>query len=330
MKQYPEEQLFLEQYLQKLPTPHFTDAQLNSLQKEIRKIRKEAKLSPWLHGFMQALPFAIIACAWYLLIFILPKFVGSTSLLFVLTFALHGVLGYQWVVYGLHEGAGHGLFPQSKFLRFMAFHSSRIMMADPVHYRNAHSTHHRFLGSERDEAQTNFVLLRRVLVSILPGAGILFPNDYRIHKGDGFSRSLLLSSLIGFVRIYIEYRALKSYFSTEAILLMLLVLSPWVGLSLDRIRESLEHHLMPRSKTYGTRELGLSPLGLLIAGGPWGQPCHMSHHLAPDFKWHQQLRLHQFLKSLLDREQRAFFGFSTTISTLLKNEWKKHLALERA
>lgn len=330
MKQYPEEQQFLKQHLSTLSVPEFTQGQQEALRKEILSLRQDAKGSTGLHTLLQLIPFLTIASLWYALIFILPAHIHNKVLLFSLLFIAHGILGYQWVVYGLHEGAGHGLFLKNKILRFLAFHSSRIMMADPIYYKQAHYTHHKFVGTDKDEAQTNFVLLKRIVISLLPGAGILFPNDYRIHKGEGLNGSIALSSGLGLIRIYIEYRALNTYLSPVSILVILLLLSPWVGLTLDRIRESLEHHLMPQSHLYGTRQLGLSPLALLISGGPWGQPCHMSHHLAPDFNWYQQLKLHLFLNSLLDSDQRRFFGFSTTISELIRGEWKKHIFLEKA
>ncbi len=330
MKQYPKEQQFLVQHLRTLSVPEFTQKQQKALHKEILRIRQNAKGTPGLHTLLQLAPFIAIAGLWYALIFILPAHIHNKVFLFSLLFIAHGILGYQWVVYGLHEGAGHGLFLKSKTLRFLAFHSSRIMLADPVYYQKVHHTHHKFIGTDKDEAQTNFVLLKRIFISLLPGAGILFPNDYRIHKGDGFNSSIALSSAIGLIRIYIEYRALTPYLSALSILVILLLLSPWVGLTLDRVRESLEHHLMPQSRLYGTRELGLSPLALLICGGPWGQPCHMSHHLAPDFNWYQQLKLHHYLNSLLDIDQRRFFGFSITIPELIRVEWRKHLFLEKA
>ena len=330
MKQYPEEQQFLAKYLRNVSIPVFREDQEKALYREINRLRKDAKRFYNLHTLFQLIPFITIGCLWYCLIFILPAHIENKALLFSLLFILHGILGYQWVVYGLHEGAGHGLFSNNKILRFLAFHSSRIMMADPEYYKRTHQTHHKYLGTEKDQAQTNFVLFRRIFVSLLPGAGILFPNDYKIHKGEGFDRSIALSSVIGIIRIYVEYRALTPYLSTPTIFAILLLLSPWIGMILDRIRESLEHHLMPQSRLYGTRELGLSPLALLIAGGPWGQPCHMSHHLAPDFNWYQQIKLHCYLNSLLDKNQRSFFGFSNSLPELIKNEWKKHLLLEKA
>ncbi len=334
MRQFPREQELLSRSLDGRVIPGLSPAQLQEIQSEVRILRETAQDSPVFHGLMESLPFLILIITWALLIFVVPGLIENRALLFTVLFITHGVIGYQWVIYGIHEGAGHGLFrkgtsPGVRLLRFLAFHSSRLMMADPVHYQEQHKSHHRFTGTEQDGSQTNFVLARRVVLSLLPGAGILFPNDYRVHHGEGFSRSLALSAMVGFTRVGVEIAALRSRFSLVECLLLLLLLSPWVGLALDRIRESLEHHLMPRSPIHGTRELGLSPLALLITGGPWGQPCHLPHHLAPELNWYQQIRLHFALKNrILNKEQLSFFGFETSPLRLIREQIRKHQALE--
>lgn len=334
MKQYPREQELLTRYLDGRLTPEFSTAQWKEIQHEVRTLRENAEAAPRIHAVLEALPFLILITAWIILIFILPGMIGNKPLLFSLLFLTHGTLGYQWVIYGIHEGAGHGLFRRGnsrtiRLLRFLAFHSSRLMMADPVHYHQQHKSHHRHTGTEQDGSQTHFVLSRRILLSLLPGAGILFPNDYRVHHGEGFSRSLAVSGLVGFTRVGVEVSVLRSRFSVPECLVLLLLLSPWVGLALDRIRESLEHHLMPRSPTYGTRELGLSPLSLWITGGPWGQPCHLAHHLAPELNWYQQIRLHHILKTrILSEEQQHFFGFRIPLLRLIREQMQKQVSLE--
>jgi fatty acid desaturase len=334
MKQYPQEQILLKGYLRNSKLPEFSENQSNTIKQEIIKLRQNANDSVYAHFLLELLPFIVLFLTWYALIFFLPSLIVNKKLLFILIITLHGSLAYQWVVYGLHEGAGHELFKGRKSFfhktfQFLAFHSSRLLMADPVHYKLIHSSHHKHTGTEKDEAQTNFVLIKRIIKSILPGAGILFSNDYRIHKGDKVTSSLILSISVGMARFFCEYQALKIYFSTFEIVLMLLILSPWIGLTLDRIRESLEHHLMPQSRIYGTRELGLTPLALFISGGPWGQPCHLSHHLAPDLNWYQQILFHNSLKNILSNEQKDFFGFNTTLIPLISRQIKTHLKIER-
>jgi fatty acid desaturase len=333
MKQYPQEQIYLKNYLKNISIPELSSTQQDLIREMITYLRKTKKTSPWFHNLMEFFPFFIIASCWYLLIYILPSYLNNKTVLFFMIFIFHGFLGYQWVIYGLHEGAGHGLFKNKKtflhrILNFFAFHSARIMMADPEYYHATHLTHHKHTGTDKDEAQTNFVLIKRIFISLLPGAGILFPNNYRIHKGDEITKSQIISTIIGLSRFYLEYIALKSYFSLFEIIIMLFLLSPWVGLFLDRSRESLEHHLMPQSKIYGTRELGNSPLALIIAGGPWGQPYHFSHHFAPDLNWYQQHRVHKNLANILSEDQKDFFGFNSSVSKLIFHELKKHLKIE--
>ena len=333
MKQYPQEIEYLKNYLKGINIPEFDQDQKGLINRKLKEIRSKAKDRPWIHNFFELLPFILIASLWYLLIFVLPEYILNKTLLFFILFTLHGFLGYQWVIYGLHEGAGHKLFTNKKsvlhrFLSFLAFHSSRLMMADPVNYRKHHQTHHKYTGTAKDGSQTNFVLKNRIMISLLPGAGILFPNNYRVHKGDDCSLSLLLSAFLGILRFAIEYQALKPYFSPAQIILMLFLLSPWIGLFLDRIRESLEHHLMPQSREYGSRELGTSLIGLIIAGGPWGQPCHLSHHLAPDLNWYQQISLSKYLDKTLTEDQRTFFGFNASIPDLITNQIQKHTMVE--
>jgi fatty acid desaturase len=61
---------------------------------------------------------------------------------------------------------------------------------------------------------------------------------------------------------------------------------------------------LPLDRQNGTRELGLGFWGLLLGGGPWGQPCHACHHLEPALAWYQQLALHLTLRRILAPAQR--------------------------
>lgn len=326
MKVYKEEIEILNQYFKDNESyPVFTHSQKEELKESIYKIRKEAKNKSLKHFFLQLLPYLLIGLQWSWLLFKLPLIVEDKLLLGLLLGIGHGIIGYQWVIYGMHEGAGHGLFKGKnlleKSLRFLSFHSCRIFFADPRFYFKAHITHHSKLGTIEDKAQTNYVLNKRVVRSMLPGAGILFPNDYCIHKGESFSKSELVSIIVGGLFLFLEVQILKSYLSWWQVLISLVIIGPWIGLVLDRTRESLEHHLMPVNNMYGTYELGLSPLSLFISGGPWGQPCHFCHHLAPDFNWYQQIILHFKVKKLLTEEQMYFYGFKK--DSFIKMAYKK-------
>jgi hypothetical protein len=263
----------------------------------VKALRSFSKNHSLLHSLLEILPFMILFLTWVGIIFYLPQILDNKVLLFFLLGSLHGIWGYSYVVFSLHEGAGHGLLNGTP-LRFLAFHSSRLMFADPIFYKEAHSTHHRHLGTIRDASFTQYVSLKRVLKSLLPGAGILFPNEYKIHQGDQITASLLVSFFVGGLFLSLEVYLLKDLFSWWQILLCFGLFGPWIGFSLDRLRESLEHWGMPQARQYGSKEFGIGLWGLLIGGGPWGQPCHFSHHYAPDLSWYQQLQLHFFLKKI--------------------------------
>jgi hypothetical protein len=277
--------------------PHFLKADEIKINEFITLEREKSRLNPRLHSFLEILPLIFLGISWAGIIWGIPFLIKNQILALLLMGLCHGIWGYSFVTYTLHEGAGHGLLKNTPF-RFLAFHSSRLLFADPEFYRDVHQSHHKFLGTSRDGSFTHHVNLNRVLRSLLPGAGILFPNDYKIHQGDKLTRSLLFSYLVGGLFLGLELLLLRGEFLWWKILLSFTFLGPWVGLSLDRLRESLEHWGMPAQRKLGSKEFGLTFWGLLIGGGPWGQPCHFSHHLAPDLSWYQQLRLHLYLKKL--------------------------------
>ena len=139
----------------------------------------------------------------------------------------------------------------------------------------------------------------------MPGAGFLGFNDYKIHVGDKGSLSLLISLFVGLIYhgalIFIAAENHGWIFS----ILSGLVVAPWLGFSLDRLRESTEHLHTKSDVLPEARELGNNVWSYLIGGGPWGQPCHLSHHLAPGLPWYQQLRLSKHIERVLSAEQRA-------------------------
>jgi hypothetical protein len=288
--------------------------QAEYIQAEVKNIRGMASKRPRIHFGLELLPFIVISILWYFVLFKLSPVIANSfnSIIASLIFSfIRGIIGYSWVIYALHEGAGHGLF-RGTVLEKLAFNSSRILFADPTNYKKVHQTHHQYLGTENDQAFTHYVLSSRVLKSILPGAGILFPNDYKIHQGEHYTKSRFFSDLCGLSFIILEILILSNNgFGLVQSIVCLALISPWVGFGLDRIRETIEHHLMPREKHYGSRELGLNISGLIIGGGPWGQSLHFSHHLAPDLNWYQQIQLHFKLKYILSDDQKNALGFST-------------------
>jgi fatty acid desaturase len=64
---------------------------------------------------------------------------------------------------------------------------------------------------------------------------------------------------------------------------------------------------MPLDNREGARSFGVGFWGLLIGGGPWGQPCHWVHHLVASVPWYQQIRLHFYIQGLLTETQKRQF-----------------------
>ncbi len=329
MKTYPEEHLIHQKnvsgHVNKLTFP-MTDDIYKQIQKEIQKIRFQAKEHPLQHNIFQLLPIVILVTLYYFLFIFTQKISSGNMLVDLLLFALvHGILSYSFVIYTLHEGAGHGLFRSIEWLEKIYFHLSRIFFADPHYYRRIHNFHHRFLGTEKDGAFTHFVLPLRIIKSMLPGAGILFKNDYKIAQPETITSSTLLSIIIGLSTIILQAVVLKDKFPMTYTIFALLIIGPWISMILDRFRESIEHCNLPSNNHTGSWEMGPTTLGFLIGGGPWGQPCHFSHHIAPDLTWHQQLALHKFIKRKLPLEFTRQFGFNISVLTRIKSVIKYYL-----
>lgn len=294
MKVLPEEVSTYEAWVKTYweSVPEFSEPEKDQINQFIQKLRHQALNNSLQHHLLQALPLIVLLICWLMLMLVLPRHIHPVAL-----GLLHGLWGYSFIIFTLHEGAGHELLAKTS-LRPLVFHLSRLMFADPAWYREVHGSHHRFLGTNQDQTFTQFVFLWRVLLSLVPGAGVLFPINYKVHQGPNLSGSLLISFVVGISFLGLECWLLSAHMPWWQALLSLTVLGTWIGFSLDRLRESIEHWGMPNRRQYGTRELGLGWLGLLLGGGPWGQPCHFSHHFAPDLSWYQQLRLHFFLKKI--------------------------------
>lgn len=323
MKTYAEEIEIFEAYNHlRGSVPTLSAEERLELQSFLTLLRAERSKSGWRVFLIEAIPFIACALIWAALIFILPSMIHN-SIAFALVFGVaHGFLGYSYVVYTLHLGAGHRLFGEG-WLRRLAFHSSRLLFADPLQYREAHLRHHRSLGQKEDGAFTHYVLPARIIKSMLPGAGVLFPNDYKIHHGETYTLSRLQSDLIGLSFLGFEVWIVSPYHAWYWTVLALAFVAPWIGSILDRTRESIEHQLMPSDNQYGTREFGMNFWGLLWGGGPWGQPCHFSHHFAPDLNWLDQIRLHRYFRKTLRPEMLEYFGFEAAPCPMfvLKRIW---------
>jgi|GEM_PF-5209309 len=280
-----------------------------------RQLLIEQKNNPRQSLVLGILPLVLLIIAWWGLFFkLLPLLLENDCppWLMAVVFVFYlGLVGYSWVIYTLHEGGGHKQIildtknNSSRFfksIRFLLHQLSRLKFADPEFYRKNHETHHRYTGTEKDETLTHFVLPVRLLLSLIPGAGIFWWNEFQVHTGKEFDRSKIISHLVGTPLLLGEIYLSWSYFGVWSIALVS-VLAPWIGFIFDRVRECSEHNLIVQEGEWGARDFGLSFYGIIVGGGPWGQCCHLSHHLAPSLQWYNQWRLHFYLKKLLNKKQ---------------------------
>ncbi|MBZ4411024.1 fatty acid desaturase [Myxococcus sp. XM-1-1-1] len=299
--------------------PALTDAQLEAIRGRARDSLVWFRAHPVLHDTVNVLLLLALFAADLLsltaLPFVLPRALstaGGIVLAGVVAGVVHGFLVCGIVTLSVHEGAAHDLLivgrgRVGRGLRVLANNACRLFLADPVHYAEAHASHHRSLGTADDGSFTHHVRLRRLLVSLLPLAPMISHSDYFPWRPQEHTRSRRLSVLLtnGYLGLCAALATwLHGWLFTGVALFLV---GSWLSFVLDRVRESTEHLFMPLDRANGTRELGLGLWGLLLGGGPWGQPCHLSHHLAPALPWYQQLRLHFFLRRVLTPEQRRHF-----------------------
>ena len=263
---------------------------------------------------------------------------GDASIFFaaVLAAMIHGFVAYSVTVYSLHEGAAHSLIinvqgKATRVLEFICNNACRLFFADPVFYRDNHLLHHQKFATRGDGAFSNFVSSKRILRSLIPYIHLLSLSDYNIHRPRRLTKSrvaMIFTSITYQAGLgFLAYR----YGGLIYAVLVVGVIGPWIGFSLDRLRETSEHILMPLNYYNGTRNLGTGLWALLIGGGPWGQPCHLSHHLGAHLAWYNQLRLHRKLTEILDREQLAFFTVESGLTgypDFVATNWRKLIAIE--
>jgi hypothetical protein len=229
----------------------------------------------------------------------------------VLTGALHSWLLYSLAIFSLHEGAAHKLiFPGngqlSRAAQFLAVNLCRLSTAEPNYYAACHMAHHAKFGTEQDSEFLNFVQPRRFWRMLLPLGSFLNYSDFVIHRPLAYTRGRVISGLVAAlyngIYAYCIYRRFGGLFT-----LVVLLLLPHVGFYFDRMRQFTEHNLMPLENKSGARSFGATLSGMLVGGGPWGQPCHMAHHLVASIPWYQQIALHRYMVGLLTEKQKRQF-----------------------
>ncbi|MFY2564259.1 fatty acid desaturase [Corallococcus terminator] len=299
--------------------PSLTPPQLEAIRHRARALQEQFRAHPVLHDTVNVLLLLGLFAADVLSLTLLPSVLpwalstpGNTALAGLVSGAVHGFLVCGIVTFSVHEGAAHNLIiigrgRLASGLRVLANNACRLFLADPLHYTEAHASHHRSLGTQDDGSFTHFVRFRRLLGSLLPLAPMISHSDYFPWRPREHTRSRKLS--VALTNVYLVLCAVLATWLHGLLFtgVALFLIGSWLSFVLDRLRESTEHLFMPLDRVNGTRELGLGFWGLLLGGGPWGQPCHLAHHLAPALPWYQQLRLHFFLRRVLSPEQRRHF-----------------------
>jgi hypothetical protein len=324
-REYETAQYYIENNLQDFPG--FTPAQLEAIRNQSGRFYAWYKAHPHLHNCISLLTFAFIFSLDYLVLTRLPTHLpwiltpASTLKIKILAALIvgvtHGFVLYTLGVYTIHEGGAHNGIIQvtsgkltgriTRALNFLANNASRLVLADPVFYKTHHISHHGKFATAQDGSFTNFVTPTRFYKSFLPYAYFLNYNDFRVHADTVWSRSRILSLFIGGAFMAFLWSLLVPRFGWVFALLTTAVINIHFAFLLDRLREGIEHNLMPLDRFNGTRNFGYGFWGMLIGGGPWGQGCHLSHHMAPTLPWYHQLMLHKTITRVLTPEQREVF-----------------------
>jgi hypothetical protein len=337
MELHPEELKYAREYTKTKPFYKLTAEQLKAIRQNGRNLYHWFVNHLYLHVVINFLVLTSIFAGDYLLLIKLPGlFFGEgeginvkivTAMLLV--GLLHGWLIYSLGIFTLHEGAAHQIiFPLkgriAKILNIIVNNLNRLSFADPVYYAKSHMAHHAHFGEERDKEFVNFVLPHRLWLSLIPYAWIFGFADLINYRTTKFTRSRLLSALLGLC-----YHGTYGYFMANKYGLVFAIVTlgfvtPTLGFSLNQIRLFTRHNLMPLENVHGARSFGTGFWGLFIGGGPWGQPCHWIHHLFPTIPWYQQIILHHKVARLLTPEQRKqwmlqpIIGFPKLFISILK------------
>lgn len=242
---------------------------------------------------------------------------------------LHGLLMYSLGVYSLHEGAAHNMIvfrkgPLSNFFAVIANNLSRLTLAESDYYAKNHLSHHRNFATPQDDEFLHFVFAKRLARVFIPYASVFNFSDFKAHAGMAYTPSRIFSLGLTFFYHGAFVFLMHRDYSWMTIVIAVVLVYPNLAFWLDRLRQYMEHNTMPLNVVNGARDLGVDFWGLLVGGGPWGQPCHWTHHLLPGLPWYNQIRLHLFIRKVLTPDQRKQFflapivGFPQMLARVVK------------
>jgi hypothetical protein len=314
MKIYPEElELFARYTREELSDfPLVNDAQFEYMRGHSRKLKDWEKKHWIFHNTLNLLVLTTLVSMMIYFGMILPTQHSPSYGMLLICAGLHGLIAYSLTIFTLHEGAGHNAIirnhgPISKILGIIANNLCRLSFADAHYYNSIHPQHHHSTATENDCAFTNFVLPKRFLISLTPLAGVMPYCDYKIHTPPTMTKSKILTDTIGtFWLGAITYQLITNG-HTWIMAALFIIFTTWVSFTVDRLRETTEHNLMPGTKNNVARSFGPNLWGLFICGGPWGQVCHLMHHMFPSATWYQQIILHYRFKAIATPEQLKAF-----------------------
>lgn len=306
MKIYPEEIKAHKLYMMEEQIgPELKRDQVDIMKKWEIEFLTKLKKRKFSHNLLNFIVLVTCLSLWIRLVFVVGSEVAGS--LYYITAVLAGVMTYSLTILSTHEGATHKLLFLgssyfSRVMRFLSSNLSRFFFVDPLYYHSMHLDHHNHTGTDKDGAYTNFVWPSRFLITLIPLAGALPFCDYKVHSSNKRSKSKFISECLGVTTIIlISISHWGNHSMAQILLFNILFLS--VSFSLDRIRETVDHNLLPAGST-SARSLGTGFWAILIGGGPWGQPCHLTHHLCPSLPWYGQIMGHHKLKEILSDEQK--------------------------
>jgi fatty acid desaturase len=320
MKVHPVELELARAYDEELAFERLSPEQILLIRNRGRDLYRWFKADPAIHALINISVILGILAADWLVLTQLPRllqhsgrFAGRGTLVSaaVVIGALHSWLVYSLSIFSLHEGAAHhvifpGMSRLSRIGDFLSGNLCRLGASEPHYYASCHMAHHARFGTEHDSEFLNFVMPRRLWLSLLPFGAFLNFSDFVIHRPLSYTLGRVISAIAGALYngayAYVAWRLFGPLFAV-----ILLLIMPHVGFYADRLRQFTEHNLMPVDNLDGARSFGIGFWGLLIGGGPWGQPCHFAHHLVPSIPWYQQIILHRYMVSLFTEGQRAQF-----------------------
>ena len=326
---HPEEYKAAQEYWKDRQFPGVSDEQFSLIKEKGRSLIKFHLNYPAIHHLISFSVFVIVFWLDWLVLIKLGAYFASGILAGIVIGVLHSIIMYSLAVYTLHEGAAHKLIvlPKGKisgFFSLIANNISRITFAETDYYARNHLSHHAHFTTPQDDEFLNFVFARRFYSIFWPFASIFNFSDFKAQSSMKYSSSRVLSLILTFSYNFIFALLMLKQYSWVTVSIALILILPNLLFWLDRMRQYMEHNIMPLSPINGARDLGLDFWGLIIGGGPWGQPCHWTHHLYPGLPWYNQLHLHMFIRKALSPAQRELFflkplaGFPTELFRIIK------------